>query len=85
MLFGLGGLVLIIMAMTSTRHFSWTWRNGLPYFALFILFFPHLLLCFYGDAIEIERHCVGSLVHLLVSNFLLIIFLLGNLFDNEKK
>ena len=84
-LFGLGGLLFITMAMACVFRFSWTRRDGLLYFAMFIFAFPHILLCFHGDAIEIERHCVGSLAHLLIAIFLLIIFLMGNLFDKKKK
>ena len=45
---------------------------------------PHILMSFFGDAIEIERHCSGALLHLLVALVMFNVYLLGNIMERKN-
>jgi len=85
----LGTILLVLAAGMILLLFFNFRRRALDHDAAFFFMFflvaaPHMLVSFFGDAIEIERHCSGALLHLLVALVLVNVVLLGNITERKN-
>jgi hypothetical protein len=75
------GMILLLFFNFRLRVLD----HDAAFFPVFLLVaVSHLLLSFFGDAIEIERHCSGALLHLLVALVLFNVDLLGNIVERKN-